>query len=280
MTTKTNNKKTYQVQSVDRVFSILQCFSLRKPELSLPEICELTGLPKPSVFRFLAVLETARFIERTPDGQKYRVGIRAFELGSIFLAHVSVEHLARSFMEHLTEHYGMSCNLAIFDQGQVVYIATTDPLAPMRYNPIIGYRHYVHCSALGKALIAALPSEEILAILKQRGMPALAPNTITNPDALLRNLKQVRENGYALDNQEGGIGVCCIAVPIYNHLGQVAAAMSLSGPSPRFTSDTMSDMAHQLKESALQISQRLGWQAQSNRASSRFTAAVRGRKGR
>jgi DNA-binding IclR family transcriptional regulator len=140
-----------------------------------------------------------------------------------------------------------------------VYIATTDPKGPMRYSPIIGYRHYVHCSALGKSLIAPLPDAAIVKILKSRGMPALSPNTITSPQKLVSDICLVRERGYAIDNEEGAVGVCCIAVPLYNHQGQVIAAISLSGISPYFTEQTIPQIVANLQDGAGEISRQLGW---------------------
>ena len=252
------SKRSYQVQSVERAFAILSCFSLRRPELSLGQISELTALPKPTAFRLLSVLERVRFVERTPDGQRYQVGIRAFELGSVFLAHRSLESIARPVMERLTARHGLTCNLALLDEGQVVYVATTPPAGPMRYTPIIGYRHYVHCSALGKALVAALPEEEVRSILAQHGMPALSSHTITDPEAFLAHLARVRRQGYAMDEQEGALGFCCLAVPIHDHLGRVGAAMSLSGASPQFSRQAIPLLAQSLREGALEISRQLG----------------------
>jgi len=262
MATRTAKKPTYRVQSLDRAFEILQCFSLRRQELDLNEICEQTRLPKPTVFRLLSSLEQGRFVERAADGQKFQVGIRPFELGGIFLAHLSIEGVARPLMEQLTEKLGMTCNLAILDDGQVVYIATTDPLGPLHYRSIVGYRHYVHCSALGKALIAELPSEEIRRILRRRGMPALSPGTITDPDMLLSNLERVRRQGYALDDQEGAVGYCCMAVPIRDHTRRVVAAISVSTSSRQMTPDTLPSIARDLQATAREISKQLGWSEQ------------------
>jgi IclR family acetate operon transcriptional repressor len=225
------------------------------------------------------VLEGNRFVARTPDGLRYQVGIRAFELGSVFLAHLSIERVARPFMEELGERYGMTCNLAILDEGQAVYIATEDQPGPLRYTPIIGYRHYVHCSALGKALVADLPEAEIRAILRRRGMPALSERTITDPGKLLAELQQVRAQGYAMDNQEGALGFCCLAVPIYGHQGKVAA-MSISGPSPQFTSPTIRAMVRAMQASAREISQQLGWREETWHDAIGVTAAARKTKRR
>jgi len=263
MATRPARKPAYQVQSLERTFSILGCFSIRKQELDLNEICEQTQLPKPTVFRLLSVLERARLVERTADGQKYQVGIRAFELGGIFLAHLSVERVARPLMERLTDKYRMTCNLAILDDGQAVYIATTDPPGPLHYSSIVGYRHYVHCSALGKALIMDLPDEEVRRIVQQRGMPALSPHTITDPDALLSELAKTRKRGYAIDNQEGAVGFSCLGVPIRNRANRIIAAISVSAASPQMTSETIPAIASDLQATAREISRQLGWSEQS-----------------
>jgi IclR family KDG regulon transcriptional repressor len=253
------SSRTYPNQSLARAFAILACFSLRLPTLTLQDICSATALPKPTVFRLLAALETARLVARTPDKQRYQIGIRAFELGSLFLSSLSIERLARPVMEEISKQLGMACNLAILDDGQVVYVAITDPRAPLLQRPIIGYRHYVHCSALGKALVAPLSDAEIRSIVQRRGMPALSPYTLTTPDALLADLHKVREQGYALDNQEGGAGICCLAAPIYDHSRSVAAAISVSAPSPLVTGETMPQIVAVLSDGAHTISRQLGW---------------------
>ncbi|MCX6029965.1 MAG: IclR family transcriptional regulator [Chloroflexi bacterium] len=252
-------QEAYQVRCLKRALGILGCFSLVRQELSLSELCGLTALPKPTVFRLLSSLERARLVERTPDGQRYQVGIRAFELGNVFLAHLSIETVARPIMESLTERLGVTSNLAILDDGQVVYIATTDPPGQLRYRFIIGYRHYVHCSALGKALISELSPEDVRRILQQHGMPARAPGTLTDPESLLQDLQNTRDRGYALDDQEGAVGFRCLGVPIRDHAGKIVAALSVSAASPRITPETIPALAGDLRGCADEISRRLGW---------------------
>jgi len=251
----------YDNQSLRRAFAILACFSLRTPTRSLTDICAATALPKPTVFRLLAALEAARFVARTADKQSYEIGIRAFELGSLFLSNLSIERVARPVMETISHQLGMACNLAILDDGQVMYVAITDPRAPPLQRTIVGYRHFVHCSALGKALIAPLPDAEIRAILQRHGMPAKSPYTITDSDALIVDVAGVRARGYALDNEEGAVGMRCLAAPIFDHNGSVAAAISVSGPSPQLADDAIPGVAGLLTDKARSISRQLGWDA-------------------
>jgi DNA-binding IclR family transcriptional regulator len=256
---KSSGGRTYRIRSVSRALEILACFSQNRPELSLNEICELTSLPKPTIFRLLSVLEAARFVERCPDKDKYQVGIKAFEVGCVFLSHLSVERVARPIMDSLSKQFHLSVNLGILDQGQVVYLAVSEPDTFFRYTPIIGYRHYVHCSALGKALVAPLPEDQMDEILFTIGMPALTPHTITSPSVFKEHLAVVRQRGYATDIQEGGLGFCCLAVPIYNHEGKVVAAMSISGSSVHFDDDGIKRFAAAMKEAAAQVSAGLGY---------------------
>jgi DNA-binding IclR family transcriptional regulator len=259
MPSRTDDKKIYQVNSLERAFTILRCFTLAKPELSLVDICEKTQLPKPTVFRLLAVMEKERFVTRTHEGQRYRIGIRTFELGGIFMANLSLEVVARPAMESLASTYSMSCNLAILDNGQVVYMAVAEKPGFMRYSPIIGYRHYIHCSALGKAMTAQLPEKEVRHYLQMHGMPALSPYTITDADKLIANLEEVYRQGYALDEQEGAVGVFCLAVPIWDHTQKIIAAMSLSGASTLFTPEVIKKISDDMKQHARNISLQLGW---------------------
>lgn len=247
-----NNKK-YQVQSVDRALQILTCFSLTKPELTLTEICEITQLPKPTVFRLLASLMAAQFISRTSDQQRYTVGIKLFELGNIYLSNLSIERIAAPYMQKITQKHNIACNLAILDEGQVVYIASTNSSGPFHYASIIGYRHHIHCSALGKALVIDMPDQEILKILQEKGMPALSPHTITDHNLYLENLKKAKEDGYTVDDQEGAVGIYCLGVPIRNRANKVIAALSVSGPSPQFTDEIRQEIIQDLKASVSEL---------------------------
>jgi DNA-binding IclR family transcriptional regulator len=251
----------YHNQSIGRAFAILACFSLLTPTRTLNDICAATSLPKPTVFRLLAVLEAARFVARTPDKQSYQIGARAFELGSLFLSNLSIERLARPVMEQVSKQLEMACNLGILDDGQVLYVAITDPRAPLLQRQIIGHRHYVHCSALGKVLIAPLPEADVRAMLRKHGMPGRSPYTLTDPDALLADLQQVCRRGYALDDQEGGAGMRCLGAPIYDHTGNVAAAMSISAPSPLLNDSIVPRVVAILQDATNSISIQLGWNA-------------------
>jgi DNA-binding IclR family transcriptional regulator len=252
-------ENNYRVNSVDRACQILKCFSLLNPELTLAEISQKTGIPKPTAFRLLSTLEEARLVQRSADQQKYLVGIMGFELGSVYLGHLSVERIARPIMDDLTDLLGVTINLGMYDDGKVVYLATSDQPGVMRYSPIIGYRHYVHCSALGKILVSSFSESQVREILALHGMPALSTFTKTQPEEYLEELKQVRLQDYAVDDQEGSVGIYCLAVPVRNHEGKITFAISASGALPIFNDESVPKILENLKRGALKISYQLGW---------------------
>ncbi len=237
-----SDENAYRVNSVQRACEILRCFSLLQPELSLAEISKMTDIPKPTVFRILSTLDEARLVHKSADGQKYQVGIMSFELGSIYIGHLSIERIARPFMNDLTETYGMSTNLGMLDDGKVVYLGTSDPHEFMRYSPIIGFRHYIHCSALGKVLAATYDDAEVKAMLEKHGMPPLSKYTITEIKDYLHQLCEVREKGYAVDDQESAVGMFCLAAPIRSHEGRIMFSLSVSGAKPLFTDESFQNV--------------------------------------
>lgn len=256
-TRKGKDKESYHVQSVDRALSILTCFELAKPELTLGEISAKTGLPKPTVFRLLSSLEAAKFVQRNPDNQHYMVGIRLFELGEIFQSTLAIEHIVTPHMQRITEKHDIVCNLGILDDGKVVYVASAEQGGPYRHAPILGFRHFIHCSALGKALVIDFPEEKIREIFNEWGMPSLSPHTLTTPDGFLDNLTKAREQGYTVDDQEGAVGILCLAVPIRNKAGDVVAAISVSGPSPKFSEEYKELILQDLLDTAFSVQRQL-----------------------
>ena len=217
----------------------------------------MTELPKPTVFRLLSTLEDSDFIVRTADQQRYTVGIRVFELGNVYLSNLSIEQVVSPSMQEITQKHNIACNLAILDNGQVVYIASTNTSGPFQYSPIIGYRHYVHCSALGKALLLDTPDDGVLEILEEKGMPSLSPYTITEPERYLEDIAKARQAGYSIDDQEGAVGIYCLAVPIRNRAGNIIAALSVSGPSPKYTDEFRESIIRDLLASANDALKRL-----------------------
>jgi DNA-binding IclR family transcriptional regulator len=257
--TPTTERATYQIRALDRGLDILEAFSLAEPELSVAQIAERTGLPKPTVIRLISVLADRGYVERVADAERYRLGVKTLEVSAVYLQSTSLEAEARPIMAELARTTGQTANLGILDRGQVVHIEVMAPDRPVRFWASIGKREDAYVSGLGKALLAALPPEELGAYLDQ-DFPAVTPFTITEADRLREDLNEVVRQGFAVDREESNVGVVCLAAPIRSAAGEIVAAISISGLKVEFEAgDTMTRYAKDVRAAADEISMRLGW---------------------
>ena len=256
-----NQDPNYQVRAVSRALQILRLFTTERPELSLSEISELSNLNKSTILRLLSVLREERFIVQNPANEKYSLGIRVFEIGSVYyLCHLRINQVARVYMETLCEKVKLTTNLAILDHGDVLYIGIEEPQKLIRLNISIGSRFGVHYTALGKVLLSNMSEEMIDMIIAEKGgLEKRTDKTITCPEEFKEHLKTIKEQGYALDDEEGILGITCIAAPIYDYSGSNVAALSISGMSVEITDERKPELVEVLKETANSISGSLGY---------------------
>lgn len=249
----------YQVRALARGLAILTSFTLTHPEQSLTAISTRLGLAKGTAVRLLTVLEEHGFVERAAS-ERYRLGVRLFELGSIYEQTFSIEQAARPALETLARECQQTANLGILNEGQVVHIAVVPPQRPIHFAGQLGARELVHCTGLGKALIADLPAEAIEAIVAEHGLPSRTAKTITTVEMLQDRLAVVRERGYAMDEEESFLGLSCVAAPIRDATGATVAAVSVSGTTTEFE---VTDYAPAVLAAAAAVSHRLGYGVRS-----------------
>ncbi len=256
---RVGERGTYQIRALDRGLDILEAFTLSVPELTIGEIGERAGLPKPTVVRLLSVLSERGYVERVPGAERYRLGVRTLEVGSVFLQSTTIEAEAHPIMRRLADGTGQTANLGILDKHQVVHIEVVAPDRPVRFWASIGKREDAYVSGLGKVLLSALPAQSREFYLRQVRV-AITPNTITDADALRAELDRIVERGYAIDDEESNPGVVCIAAPIRDGGGRITAAVSISGPRAEFDADgNMDRLTGLVRLAASEISARLGW---------------------
>lgn len=248
----------YQVRALARGLAVLTSFTLTQPEQSLTTISTRLGLPKGTTLRLLAVLAQHGFVERV-ESERYRIGVRLFELGSIYGQTLSIERAARPALEQLAVACGQTANLAILDSGQVVHIAVVPPQRPIHFAGQLGVREAVHCTGLGKALIADAAPDVVEAIVAEHGLVARTAKTISTLDALRDRLAVARERGYATDDEESSPGLSCVAAPIRDDTGATVAALSVSGATAEFAA---TDYAPAVMNAARAVSLRLGYGVQ------------------
>lgn len=250
-------RATYQIRALDRGLDILEAFTLGDPELSIGQIAARTSLPKPTIVRLLSVLADRSYVERVPDSERYRLGVRTLEVGSVFQLTTSVEAEAQPIMRKLADRTGQTANLGILDRYDVVHIAVVAPDRPVRFWASVGKREAAYVSGIGKVLLSGLDPERMETYLDQP-FPALTENTITSRDGLLAEFASIRERGYAIDDEESNLGVRCVAAPITNGRGRLAAAVSISGSRAEFERDRLDDYIAEVTAAAADISIRLG----------------------
>jgi IclR family transcriptional regulator, KDG regulon repressor len=251
-------------QALQRAIFILNSFSQGRIELSLTDFCKNLSLPKGTVHRLLSTLKYHHFIEQDQTNLKYRLGWRLFELGSSVDTLNLLTKNAHPFLEELCERCKETVHLAVLKEGDIFYIDKIIGEHKMTMVTSVGLRLPSHVGGLGKCLLAFLSDEELDKILGGRELKRFTKNTLTDPGKLKEALKKVRENGYALDNEEVEIGLTCVAVPVKDFSGKVVAAVSISGPTLRINKDIRSHYIKLLLDTGQKVSEALGLKAHSD----------------
>lgn len=266
-------KSQYQVRALERALQLLGSFSLDHPEMSLSELAVAVDLAPSTALRLLSILVDYGYVERSEDTDRYRLGVGMFERGSIYIQKTTIESEAQEPLAALSRESNQTASLAILDRGEIVHIAVVSPDRPIRYYATIGQREMAHCTGLGKVLLSGLPNDTLEDIVARRGLPGRTDRTITNIGALRAHLTQVREQGYAIDNEESVIGLRCVAAPVYDDRKRISAAISASGPAAEFDDHAIPDILKAVTKAARIVSTRLGNNVQQADATSSATAA-------
>jgi len=254
-------KKRKLIGSVQRALDILNLFSMQKPELSLTEFAQEMKLTKSTVAGLVATLEENRVLARDPKSKKYRLGMKLLELGDIVRHQTQIQQVAFQYLETLRNWCDESVNLAVLDDGYVVYIERLFGSKMLGMRSEIGKRERAHSTALGKSILAMLPPGEVQAYVQRYGLPSITPHTITNQQIFIEELQRVRQDGYAVDNEENEVGGRCIAAPVMDYTGRPIAAISISIPLQRIPLEQIPVFGSQICETARKISDQLGFSA-------------------
>lgn len=249
----------YTVKSVDKAFMLLEVVSEYPQGVSITELSARVAMYKSTVHRLLSTMLRRGYIEQDQRTGKYKLGYTVLDLGMRLLSSIDLRREALPFLQELAQETAEVVHLAFLDRGEVVYIEKVDSPNTIRMHSRVGKRVPVHATGLGKAILAFLPQEESRDIISRYGLPKLTEYTMTDKQQLLRSLVETRENGYAVDMEENELGVCCVAAPIIENTGRVAAACSVSGPSTRITAGRIRELIPLVKATGLRISERLGY---------------------
>jgi DNA-binding IclR family transcriptional regulator len=249
----------YIVEAVVRALDLLEAFQGGE-ELTLTEISQRVGLTKSRVFRLLHSLAARGYVERSADGIRYTLGVKLIERAACVRR--DLRQLALPFMQRLHAQFNETVNLAILDRGDVLYIEMLESSQPFRMAAAVGTRSPWHSTALGKAIVAHVPEEELRSLLQKDRLVKLTERTITDPGKLRQELERVRRQGYAVDDGETEPGAACLGAPIFNREGRPIAALSLSGPAERILTNRR-EIATALLTACREVSRRMGFHRRS-----------------
>lgn len=221
---------------------------------TLGELAERSGMPKSTVHRLAKSLLEGGYLRH--DGRDYLLGYKLLELGERVKRELRLPHVARDAMVRLSEETSETVHLGELDGSHVVYLEKVDGSRGLQMASYVGLRSPAQTTAMGKVLLAALPPEEARGRLLR--LEPRTPHSITEPDAILAELEQVRARGYAFDREENEIGIRCLAAPVVDAAGDVIAAVSVSGATQFVTKERQRALVPVVQACADGISARLG----------------------
>jgi IclR family transcriptional regulator, acetate operon repressor len=240
------------VQSIARAFDLLETMADLGGIVGLSQLASASGLPLPTIHRLMRTLLDLGYVRQEPS-REYALGPRLVRLGES--AGRLLGDWATPYLQHVVDAIGESANLAMLDGYQVVYTAQVPGRHSMRMFTEVGRRAGVHCTAIGKAMLATMPAGEAGEILRRSGLPSQTQHTITGLSAMEKELERIRLQGYALDNEEQEIGVRCVAVTLPGDPAR--AAISISGPTTRMTDALIGTAVPLLTETAAALADEL-----------------------
>jgi len=212
-----------------KTLDILEAIKNSQTGLALADLTETVRIPKPTAYRIAATLEARGYLDRGSTGA-YRIGKKLFDLEQSRSLDKQLIQTAQPVMERLVEACKETVNLGILDGGEVVVISAVESPLSIRMSSTIGKRRYLHSTALGKVLMAGLPDKEVQRLIRIKGLPKLTPRTLTSQSAVLAEIRRVRGQGYALDDEENEVDGRCVGAPISGPGTGVVAALSISAP--------------------------------------------------
>jgi len=247
------------IKSIVKASKIIDIIAFERKPLSLSELSSRLGMAKSTLHGLLSTLINIHYLEQEQDTGRYKLGIQLFELGSQITNTWSEKAIAKTYMEKLIEKSGETVHLAMLSNGEVLYVEKQEAYSSIRIATAPGAKLPVHCTGVGKVLLAYSSVQEIDQILKDYKFSAHTNFTITDRKTLMLELQQIIAQGYAYDNQEFVDGLRCVAAPIFNHTNRVIFSLSVSGPLYRMQDEQIEEYKQLLLDATYEISRKLGY---------------------
>lgn len=252
------------LQSVTRALSVLELLDAHG-ELGVTEIGQMLSLEKSTAFRLVSTLKACKYIVQNAANSKYSNSYKLFQMGSNVARNTGLPKMGHPFMLELSSRTGEAVNLAVLDGSKALYISKIESTDSIKVCMNLGQSIPLHCTALGKALIAHLPENRVRELLRDEPFVRFTSNTVSNMNELVEELARIRARGYSIDNEEHIKGIRCIASPVFDSTGQVPAALSIALPQFRFDENPERERLYDLvRDVARRFSRSLGWAKSSS----------------
>jgi IclR family transcriptional regulator, acetate operon repressor len=255
-------EERYRVQSVERAFQLLEVLSAAGPDGStLTDLARTIGVSKSTAYAILQTMLGGGFVADIGVGmtRRYRLGMALARLGDVVVSQIALRDVALPVLHDLARDTRLTARVAVLDEPYAVVIARVDaPDSSVRFAANLGKREHLHCSAVGKAMLAALDRDAARAILAAAGMPGKTAHTITDEGTLLAELDTVAQRGFAVDDEEDAEGVFCVGAAVRDHAAHCAGAISVTGIKRDLPSWQVAQIGGKVHEHAARISALLG----------------------
>jgi len=251
----------YRVKSLERALDVIDALSKAGPDgMSVSEIANALKMSKSATFSTLQTLLSRRFLADKGVGatRRYRLGMAFARLGDQVVSETALRDLAMPVLRRLTAETGLTARAAILDDGYAISVGKVDGPGTIRIAQYLGRRELPHATGVGKAILAALPQESVRQIAETNGLPLRTPNTIGDIESLLTELERIYERGYAVDDEEDTLGVLCIGANVFEHGGNCAGAISITGLKQEIRADSVAEFGAIVRRHADELSQELG----------------------
>jgi len=245
-------KKYFKIGSIEKGIRVLELLA-EKEELTVTEVARHLGFNRAGSHRYLATLRDLGYVDKN-NASQYHLTFKILDLGMRVAKRFEIRRIARPFMENLVSMFNETVNLGYWDGKVIINIDKLDSSNVLRANSTIGTLMPAHCTSLGKSILAFLPDAELNTYLKCATLDSYMPNTIATKEALLEELEQTRQRGFAIDNEEWIMGIRCVAAPIYDAIGHPSYAISIAGPAIRMTPEMVDRMQEKVREACSKIS--------------------------
>ncbi|WP_051191941.1 IclR family transcriptional regulator domain-containing protein [Microbacterium luticocti] len=240
------------IQSIDRAFAVLRCFSLETPEPTLGEVAEHARLDRAAARRYLLTLERLGYVGKR--GSRFHLRPRILELGYSYLSSLSLPRLAQPFLVDLATRCEESCSLTVLDGTEIAYVAVANAVRGLSITLTVGNRLPAYCTAAGRALLSGLGDDAVREVLTASGMRAHTATTVWDVDAVLTRVRAARERGWCVVDQELEDGVRSVSVPVHGRDGSVVAAATVSVPSSRISTEALAgEIREMLQQTVAQL---------------------------